>query len=25
VQKPDWLKHYRLTPDRVQYVIEERK
>ena len=25
VQKPDWLKHYRLTPDHVQYVIEERK
>nr|WP_315125544.1 CdaR family protein [uncultured Porphyromonas sp.] len=24
-KKPDWLRHYRLTPDRVQYVIEEHK
>ena len=24
-KKPDWLRHYRLSPDRVQYVIEEHK
>lgn len=24
-RKPDWLQHYRLTPDKVQYVIEEKK
>ena len=25
IKKPDWLKNYRITPDHVQYVIEERK
>lgn len=25
VKKPNWLKHYRISPDRVQYVIEARK
>lgn len=24
-RKPDWVQHYRLTPDKVQYVIEEKK
>lgn len=24
-RKPDWVQHYRLNPDKVQYVIEEKK
>ena len=24
-RKPDWIQHYRITPDKVQYVIEEKK